>query len=112
VNETEIACHGFLVASGLTVLRGGWPDFLVCDKGGRAWGVECKTLGDDLRPGQVAMRKALETVLPILVVRMGRQGSGGYRTLYNEAGEPLQPSDLGTASLDDLGRAFPPLDKH
>ena len=52
---------------GYTVLRGGWPDFLI-HKGGKICYVEVKGSGDKLRDGQRRMLKMLaKTGIPTYV---------------------------------------------
>ena len=62
LTRTEARFFARAVARGATVLRSGWPDFLIVENG-RAVGVEVKrSRADPLSPNQAVMFDALEKI--------------------------------------------------
>jgi len=71
MNQLEERFCRALQRAGYTVLRQGWPDFLVIDRDGvRAYALEVKADGDDLSREQTAMHDALRRLgLTVAIVR-------------------------------------------
>lgn len=68
-NETEAAFQAKAKAKGLSIRRGGWPDFLLESKG-KTFCVEVKSPIDLIRPNQAAMFEMLwKAGLPVYIWR-------------------------------------------
>lgn len=68
MNANERIAYDALVQSGSTVLRNGWPDFLVVRATGEVFGLEWKELGDRVAAHQELMHQALALAgIPTLV---------------------------------------------
>lgn len=58
-NKTEARIHKDILDGGHTVLRKGWPDFLVLTGSDDLFVVEVKAKGDEVRPSQRVVLEAL-----------------------------------------------------
>lgn len=58
-NKTEARVYNDLLGSGHTVLKKGWPDFLVLTSNDDLFVVEVKARGDEVRPQQRVVLEAL-----------------------------------------------------
>lgn len=84
MNEIEARLARAFEAQGWSVLRVGWPDWLLM-KGERLCAVEHKSWRDVVRPEQKMMHEALRRVMPVHVVRTGRPDRAGEFSIYGAA---------------------------
>lgn len=69
MTSTEKQFYYHKTAAGFTVLRGGWPDFLVIAPDGKTSAAEIKSGSDRVSPAQARMHAALERAgIPVTVV--------------------------------------------
>jgi hypothetical protein len=88
VNERESLVHAELTRLGCTILRNGWPDFLVKTKTSKIIAVEVKRVGEIPRPDQILIHDLLkEAGIETRVIEVEPDGKGLYRTPTKEEWE-------------------------
>lgn len=97
LNKLEQSVHDAFTKKGFTVLRRGWPDFLIISSCGQTLGIEVKNYLDHLTPVQRQMHDALRNAgIPVYVAKRNK---GGW--CINELMKEIQTTETRLNYLKD-----------
>lgn len=99
MNNRETKIFDFFRSEGFTVLRSGWPDFLVINENG-GFCVEVKSGTQVLEPNQCIMREALERLgLPVYVMTVSPSNLNVSKLALTERGPEVDMVEVGIKAV-------------